>query len=184
METALTEFLLTGLGDEKSVFSLGGVSGARAYHLQRICQRIETLLSEPDLTIGMVAQAEGVSTRYLQRLFTEAGNSFIHYLRTRRLERCRADLASSLHANLSISEICFRWGFNGSAHFSRAFRKEYGMSPREYRRWQQTEGQDFMTVEYVDTLIKGALIVTQDEARRIIKDGAVAIRGDRIRCRR
>ena len=139
VETALTEFLITGLGDEKSVFSLGGVSGARAYHLQRICQRIETLLSEPDLTIGMVAQAEGVSTRYLQRLFTEAGNSFIHYLRTRRLERCRADLASSLHANLSISEICFRWGFNGSAHFSRAFRKEYGMSPREYRRWQQTE---------------------------------------------
>ena len=37
-----------------------------------------------------------------------------------------------------------------------------------------------MTVEYVDTLIKGALIVTQDEARRIIKDGAVAVRGDRI----
>ena len=37
-----------------------------------------------------------------------------------------------------------------------------------------------MTVEHVDTLIKGALIVTQDEERRIIKDGAVAIRGDRI----
>ncbi len=139
VETALTEFLITGLGDEKSVFSLGGVSGARAHHLQRICQRIETLLCEPDLTIGVVAQAEGVSTRYLQRLFTEAGNSFIHYLRTRRLERCRADLASSLHADLSISEICFRWGFNGSAHFSRAFRKEYGMSPREYRRRQAEE---------------------------------------------
>lgn len=139
VETALTEFLITGLGDEKSVFSLGGVSGARAHHLQRICQRIETLLCEPDLTIGMVAQAEGVSTRYLQRLFTEAGNSFIHYLRTRRLERCRADLASSLHADLSISEICFRWGFNGSAHFSRVFRKEYGMSPREYRRLQAEE---------------------------------------------
>ena len=139
VETALTEFLITGLGEEKSVFSLGGVSGARAYHLQRICQRIETLLCEPDLTIGMVAQAEGVSTRYLQRLFTEAGNSFIHYLRTRRLERCRADLASTLHDDLSISEICFRWGFNGSAHFSRVFRKEYGMSPREYRRRQAEE---------------------------------------------
>ena len=87
----------------------------------------------------MVAQAEGVSTRYLQRLFTQAGNSFIHYLRTRRLERCRADLASPLHDELSISEICFRWGFNGSAHFSRAFRKEYGMSPREYRRQQVEE---------------------------------------------
>jgi AraC-like DNA-binding protein len=34
---------------------------------------------------------------------------------------------------LSISEICFRWGFNGSAHFSRAFRDQYGVSPREFR---------------------------------------------------
>ena len=140
VEMALTEFLITGLDDEKTVFGLGGVAGARAYHLQRICQRIETLLSEPDLTLGMIAQAEGVSTRYLQRLFTEAGNSFIHYLRTRRLERCRADLASPRHAGLSISEICFRWGFNGSAHFSRTFRKEYGMSPREYRRQQAEAG--------------------------------------------
>ena len=139
VETALTEFLITGLGDEKLVFGLGGVAGARAYHLQRICQRIETLLSEPDLAIGTVARAEGVSIRYLQRLFKEAGNSFIHYLRTRRLERCRADLASSFHADLSISEICFRWGFNGSAHFSRAFRKAYGMSPREYRQQQVEE---------------------------------------------
>ena len=44
-----------------------------------------------------------------------------------------------LHDELSISDICFRWGFNGSAHFSRAFRKEYGLSPREYRRQQVEE---------------------------------------------
>ena len=37
-----------------------------------------------------------------------------------------------------------------------------------------------MTPEQVDTLIKGAVIVTQDEERRIIRDGALAIRGDRI----
>ncbi len=35
-------------------------------------------------------------------------------------------------------------------------------------------------VEQVDTLIKGAVIVTQDKERRIIRDGALAIRGDRI----
>ena len=37
-----------------------------------------------------------------------------------------------------------------------------------------------MTPERVDTLISGAVIVTQDEGRRIIRDGALAIRGDRI----
>jgi AraC-like DNA-binding protein len=134
VELSLTEFLITALGEEKGVFSLGGVAGARATRLHRICQGIEAVLGNPDLTLGMVAERERVSTRYLQKLFTEAGNSFSHYVRTRRLDRCRADLISPLHAELSISEICFRWGFNGSAHFSRAFHNEYGVSPREYRR--------------------------------------------------
>lgn len=85
------------------------------------------------LTTEAYAEEQGVSTPYLQKLFAGSSTSFRHYLRTRRLERCRADLASPLHSQLSISEICFRWGFNGSAHFSRAFRNEYGASPREYR---------------------------------------------------
>ncbi len=134
VELSLTEFLITALGDEKRVFGLGGVTGARASRLHRICQGIEAVLGNPGLTLGLVAQRERVSSRYLQKLFTEAGNSFSHYLRTRRLDRCRADLISPLHAELSISEICFRWGFNSSAHFSRVFHQEFGVSPRDYRR--------------------------------------------------
>lgn len=133
VELALTEFLITSLGGEKTMFGLGGTAGARASHLHRICQGMETLLGDPELSLSRVAGEHGVSTRYLQKLFAGSGTSFSHYLRTRRLERCRADLASPLHSQLSISEICFRWGFNGSAHFSRAFRNEYGISPREYR---------------------------------------------------
>ena len=37
-----------------------------------------------------------------------------------------------------------------------------------------------MTPVHSDTLIEGAVIVTQDEDRRIIRDGSLAIRGDRI----
>ncbi len=133
VELALTEFLITALDREKGVFGLGGVAGAKASRLHRTCQGIEAVLGNPALTLGMVAERERVSTRYLQKLFAEAGNSFSHYLRTRRLDRCRADLVSPLHAELSISEICFRWGFNSSAHFSRVFHKEYGMSPRDFR---------------------------------------------------
>src|SRR5260221_2832276 len=134
VELSLTEFLITALAREKGGFRLGGVAGARATRLHRICQGIEAVLGNPGLTPGMGAERESVSTRYLQKLFTEAGNNFSHYLRTRRLDPCRTDLISPMHADLSISEICFRWGFNGSAHFSRAFRNEYDLSPRDYRR--------------------------------------------------
>ena len=116
VELAVTELLISCLGEEKAAFGLGGVAGAKASHLHSICQAVETELSDPDLNLKTVAVGHGVSTRYLQKLFTTAGTTFSHYLRNRRLERSKADLVSPLHNQLSISEICFRWGFNGSAH--------------------------------------------------------------------
>jgi AraC-like DNA-binding protein len=134
VELALTEFLVANLAAEGSPASRGGAGAARAAHLHRVCQTIETLLAVPDLGLERVAAADGVSPRALQKLFASAGYSFSSYLRTRRLERCRLDLSSPVCASLSISEICFRWGFNGSAHFSRAFKEQFGVSPRAYRR--------------------------------------------------
>jgi AraC-like DNA-binding protein len=134
VELALTEFLAICLVEGGAAADvLGAGAGAPTAHLQRLCQTIETLLPDPDLSLRRVADEEGVSPRYVQKLFASADETFSHYLRTRRLERCRTDLASPQHARLSISEICFRWGFNGSAHFSRAFRDQYGVSPREFR---------------------------------------------------
>lgn len=134
VELALTEFLVANLAAEQGPASLGGARAARAAHLHRIRQTTETLLAEPDLTLGRVAGADGISRRYLQKLFSQAGESFSGYLRGRRLERCRLDLTSPVCANLSITEICFRWGFNCAAHFSRAFKSRYGVSPRDYRK--------------------------------------------------
>jgi AraC-like DNA-binding protein len=132
VELSLTEFLAICLVERGAASGeLGG--GASNAHLQRLCQTIETLLPDPGLSLRRVADEEGVSSRYVQKLFASVDETFSHYLRTRRLERCRTDLSSPQHARLSISEICFRWGFNGSAHFSRAFRDQYGMSPREFR---------------------------------------------------
>ncbi|MBS0411331.1 MAG: helix-turn-helix domain-containing protein [Proteobacteria bacterium] len=133
VEMAVTEFLASSLSAGAQM-QPRGPAATREAHLHRVRQTIETLLAEPDLTLGRLAEIEGVSPRYLQKLFTAAGESFTHYIRWRRLERCRLDLISPRYADSSISSICFRWGFNGSAHFSRAFRAQFGVSPREYRR--------------------------------------------------
>lgn len=132
VELSLTEFLAASLAERNEGESIG--VGALSPHLHRICQTIETMLSDSALSLRRLADKSGVSTRYIQKLFAAADDTFSHYLRVRRLERCRMDLGSPMCARLSISEICFRWGFNDSAHFSRAFRNQYGLSPREYRR--------------------------------------------------
>ena len=134
VELSLTEFLISSLREEQAVFGLSGPGRVKAAHFHSICQSIETMLSDPELNLKFVATENGVSTRYLQKLFTSYDTSISHYLRSRRLERCKADLINPIHTGLSISEICFRWGFNGSAHFSRVFRNKYGVCPREFRR--------------------------------------------------
>nr|WP_237437709.1 helix-turn-helix domain-containing protein [Altericroceibacterium endophyticum] len=134
IESALTELLVAALARTGGAAGRGGAAGARARQFDRICRRIETQLGEPDLSLSSIAQDEGVSTRYLQHLFSRAGQTVSSYVKARRLDRARADLVSPLHAQLTISEIAFRWGFNQSAHFSRAFRARFEESPREVRK--------------------------------------------------
>jgi len=108
-------------------------SASQAALLQRIYQTIERRLDDPELTPARVAQAEGISERYLQKLFEATGDHFSHYLRERRLQRACADLVNPAMAQQAVSEIAFRYGFNDAAHFSRAFRDRFGMSPRGFR---------------------------------------------------
>ncbi|SDJ14512.1 helix-turn-helix domain-containing protein [Nonomuraea jiangxiensis] len=92
---------------------------------------IEQRLGESDLDPATVAAAHHISVRYLHRLFESENTTVAAWIRQRRLERCRADLAQG---GGSVSEIGARWGLPDSAHFSRLFRRAYGMPPAEYRR--------------------------------------------------
>ena len=130
IEVAISEFVISSLA-ESAAMSCFDVAGASNFH--RISQAIELNLGDGDLTLHRIAEQQRVSARYIQKLFQQAGMSFSHYLRQRRLAHCHSDLASPAHRHLSISEICFRWGFNDAAHFSRSFGAEYGMTPRAYR---------------------------------------------------
>jgi acetamidase/formamidase/AraC-like DNA-binding protein len=128
LDLALVEMLLAC----QSTGANGGTA-IQAALLRRIRQDIESRLADSDLTPGAIARAEGLSERYVQKLFETAGENFTSFVRRRRLERCRADFDNPQCDHLSISDICFRWGFNEASHFSRAFREQFGLSPRAYR---------------------------------------------------
>ena len=133
LETALIELLVPLLASAGGVEAKGGAAAHRARQFERICRSIETHLTDPDLSVQSVARSEGVSVRYIQQLFARSGQTVTGYVKARRLERARADLINPLHAQLSISEIAFRWGFNQSAHFSRAYRERFDEAPRQTR---------------------------------------------------
>lgn len=131
-ESMITAYLAAALADNQSAPS-AGMTPSRATVFARVCSRIDARLSEPELSLAAIAADEHMSARYLQKLFEKSGSSFSSYLRTSRLERCRADLANPQYDKLSVSDICYRWGFNDPSYFSHAFREQFGISPRGYR---------------------------------------------------
>lgn len=109
------------------------LSRGSAALLARIMGYLRDNLADPDLVPAQIAAAHGISLRHLHRLFHESGDTVGAAIRRARLERCRADLDDPRQRARSITEIALRWGFNDSAHFSRAFKARYGVSPRMVR---------------------------------------------------
>lgn len=98
----------------------------------RIESYIRDQIRDPELSIDKIACALRCSKRYLHMVFAASDRSITDHIWTTRLDGCRGDLAR--HSDRSISEIAFAWGFSSSAHFSRAFRKRFGVTPSAFRR--------------------------------------------------
>ena len=109
------------------------LSSVQMVQLRLVQQFIDAHLAEADLTIDKIAAERRMSVRYLNMLFSTINTTAAKWIWKRRLEFARADLSDPRHAGQSISEIAYRWGFNDVAHFSRAFRKAFEMTPKDYR---------------------------------------------------
>lgn len=110
-----------------------GTLHGRARHLLRAQAVIDNHASDPDLNPATVAAAVHVSVGYLHRLFQETGTTIRETILLQRLARCHDDLADPSQRGITITQIAHRNGFKDGAHFTRAFRHRYGMTPLQCR---------------------------------------------------
>jgi AraC-like DNA-binding protein len=103
-----------------------------AAFLDRIKRHIDRQLGNPRFGPDTICNSCGVSRATLYRLFQPEGG-VAKFIQDRRLARAFDDLAAPANRHLRIIDIAMRWGFSSEAHFSRAFRAAYGMSPKEAR---------------------------------------------------
>jgi AraC family transcriptional regulator, positive regulator of tynA and feaB len=100
---------------------------------ERVKFYISAHLADPELSIDKLAALARCSKRYLHMIFRPENRSICDYIVQARLARCREDLIDPRNARRSITEIAYAWGFNSSNHFSRCFKREFGVSPRAVR---------------------------------------------------
>ena len=98
--------------------------------LQRIVRMMEENLEAP-LTPRQIARRSAMSVRQLERLFRSRFNEspMRHYLKIRLL----AARSHLFYGEMAIQDIAAACGFSAPSVFSRAFRLQFGLSPREFR---------------------------------------------------
>lgn len=104
--------------------------------MERITQAINTHLNNPEFNVEMLSQEVGMSRTQLHRRMKElTGISPSDFIRNIRLRQAATLLKSK---TLTITQIAYTVGFTSQTHFSSAFKKMYGMSPKEYMESQET----------------------------------------------
>ena len=121
---------LTMEGDNRVLGS--SLSSVQAGHLSRAERYIRANLANRELSPELVANACGISVRYLHQVFSGSGKSVGQWVRELRLQACEQQLRN-LRRKESIAEIAYQWGFGDQAQFSRHFRSYFGCTARQMR---------------------------------------------------
>jgi AraC-like DNA-binding protein len=101
--------------------------------LNRIRGTIRDRCGDAGLTPTSVADAHGISKRYLHYLFAQKQMTFRGELIRMRLDAAHRLLSDRRFSALTIGEVAARCGFLEPSHFTRRFRKAYGAGPMEFR---------------------------------------------------
>ena len=108
--------------------------------MERIMKVVNANLNNPEFSVEMLAQEVGLSRTHLHRKMKEmTGLSTSDFIRNLRLRQA-ADLLKS--GQSTVTQIAYAVGFSNQAHFSSAFKKVYGMTPKEYMESAGTNDKD------------------------------------------
>lgn len=112
-------------------WSVGNPTGVLRRQVQH---HISAHHHDPDLDPTAIAGAVGLSLRSLHSLFDAESGTVMEQVRRHRLGAIRRDLADPRLEGRSIGAIASTHGMVNASVFTRAFRVEFGLTPREFRK--------------------------------------------------
>lgn len=100
--------------------------------LRKACAYIEENKHRPEITLHDVARHVSLSGNHFCTIFSqEMGVTFTEYLTQSRIKKAKEYLATT---TLRTSDIAYQVGYNDPHYFSYLFKKNTGMSPRDFRK--------------------------------------------------
>ena len=114
--------------------------------ISKALQYIDGHISE-DISFTTLADIYGYSSFHFHRIFTAITNLTItNYIKERRLKLAYNYL---LDNDITVSEVCFKYGFNSIQTFNRSFKDMFGMTPTKARSLQTK-----IEVQSIDDIIR------------------------------
>jgi AraC-like DNA-binding protein len=98
----------------------------------RIERYIAQHLTEADLSPASIANAHHISVRQLYKVWSGQNQSLATSILRARLEGARREMMYP-QGSLPIAAVANKWGFTNAAHFSKQFKDQFGVSPRDVR---------------------------------------------------
>jgi len=107
--------------------------------LKKVMDLIEANISEPDFGVENISKEIGMSSTHLYRRLKALTNLSAQDI----IKKYRIKKASLLLENNegNVSETMYKVGFSSASYFSKCFKAEFGMTPKEFQR-ERTSASD------------------------------------------
>lgn len=119
---------------EKFKVCAANISTKKDEHGNHLVRQAQTYIQEnyqKDLSLDELSKELDISPYYFSKLFKEeTGSNFVEYLTSLRMSRAKELLKDE---NRSMKEICMEVGYSDPNYFSRIFKRNFGVTPTEYR---------------------------------------------------
>ncbi len=131
-EKLQNHYLKSGLGGgNNGIKDIPDVQKTEHYFVKKVRKVVEKNMENFDLTVEQLCKEIGMSNSQLHRkLSALTGFSATKFIRYVRLTHAKTLLQNP---NLTITAVAFDSGFNDPSYFGRVFKKEFGVTPVEWR---------------------------------------------------
>ena len=131
--THIHDLCALAVGATRDAAEVAQGRGLRAARLRAIKNDIARNLDAGDLSAASLALRQGVTPRYIHKLFEDEGMTLSKFVLGQRLARVHRMLGDPRHAPLTIGAIAYGAGFGDLSTFNREFRRCFGATPSDVR---------------------------------------------------